>query len=497
MFHEYNPNGPNGEILVLRDTQDLTGRKAIFSRTGKPKPRNTKNRILMKKAKWPRRSTFNPSQTSKKPKKPKNLTISPTPGNGSMTISYTAPDQGSSPITSYTWQYSLDNGSSWATLRTNTTDNPITFTGLTNGTVYSFKTQAINNVGNGPWSNSVSAAPFAVPDKVQNLRATSKNKAVDLSWDTPNNNGKPITSYEYEQTVGDTTVTVDLESTLTTHTISGLVNGQTYSFKMRAINAGWSSGNGPWSDAVSACPTEISYPAYKSWRIYMNLNSNRIRKEKFPYTCGIRFFNEKNVLLELDLKKIFSSSRGDHPVWTIDGGTGGLDNWAKHQPGNFDPNWSRAEPIGASGTGVFHGFHSETTQMISKIHIGSTVPVYVGKFDWGSLLGGRNFVPFYIQGSNDANIQQTGAVGSDPMSGSWITIMTVTEEDLYEPSPITDTSSTATKGGKVSYFGRHGQPSGVQQMRIIDIRDDEGGERPDEGGERPDEGGGGGGGAPA
>jgi hypothetical protein len=444
----------NGE-RIISSTNLLVGRYNLTTRTGRTRklinvnPRMKK--MIYKNAKIKTKTTVvvrQKEETPKKPTKPTNLTA--TPGDKEIIINYTAPNQGSSPITSYIWEGAIpEYGWTWGELdlssvSKNITDNSITFINLTNGVTYEYRTRAINNVGNGPWSNSVSAEPSTVPDKVQNLRATSKNKAVDLSWDTPNNNGKPISSYKYEQTVGNKTVEVELDPTLTTHTISGLVNGQTYSFKMRAINGGWGSGNGAWSDSVSSIPA-AKYPTYKTWRIlYSSTPSSRI-----PYTCGIRFFNENGALLELNLKKIFRS------------GAGGSGNWAKHQPGNFDLNFSYAQAV--SGDKWF-GHHFETTQMISKIHIGSTASLnHIPTYSWGSLLGGRSFPEFLIQGSNNASNTEIGGLRTT-MTGNWTTIMTVTANDLYEPSPITDTRSTAAKGKSTSYI------QGNQlTMRIIEL----------------------------
>jgi len=187
------------------------------------------------------------------------------------------------------------------------------------------------------------------------------------------------------------------------------------------------------------------YPTYKTWRIlYSSTPSSRI-----PYTCGIRFFNENGALLELNLKKIFRS------------GAGGSGNWAKHQPGNFDLNFSYAQAV--SGDKWF-GHHFETTQMISKIHIGSTASLnHIPTYSWGSLLGGRSFPEFLIQGSNNASNTEIGGLRTT-MTGNWTTIMTVTANDLYEPATITDTKPTAAKGESTSYI------QGNQlTMRIIEL----------------------------
>lgn len=77
-------------------------------------------------------------------------------GNGSLTLSFTAPgSSGSSAILDYT--ASCTGG---GTTRTATgTASPITVSGLANGTTYNCSVTARNSVGNSPASNAVSGAP--------------------------------------------------------------------------------------------------------------------------------------------------------------------------------------------------------------------------------------------------------------------------------------------------------------------------------------------------
>ncbi|HBN86315.1 MAG TPA: hypothetical protein DDZ89_21025, partial [Clostridiales bacterium] len=79
-----------------------------------------------------------------------------TAGDGQIALNWAAPSSnGGSAITKY--QVSKDNGTSWTDVGLNTT---YTFTGLTNGTEYTFKVRAVNSVGNGAEA-SVSATPTA------------------------------------------------------------------------------------------------------------------------------------------------------------------------------------------------------------------------------------------------------------------------------------------------------------------------------------------------
>ena len=251
MFHKYTSMGPNGRILVLRDSQDLSGRKAISSRTGRRKPRNPKNRVLMKKAKIRTSIIFQPSQT---PKKPKNLTA--TPNDGRVSIAYTAPDEGGSPITSYTWQYSTDSGSTWVTIRTNTTDNPITITGLTNDTPYLFRTRAINDVGNGPWSDNVSGTPTVEEVEEEEVEEEEEEEEeIPTQPSQPVLGGKAISSSEihitFSEVSGGGTITYQHRTQQAgarewgkytivssgTHSHTGLKTATKYNFQVQAANS--------------------------------------------------------------------------------------------------------------------------------------------------------------------------------------------------------------------------------------------------------------------
>lgn len=82
-----------------------------------------------------------------------------TPGSGSATIRFTQPaSDGGDPILAY--QYSL-NGGAWVAPAIPQASSPLVIAGLTNGTSYKVRIRAVNSIGAGPASNSVTVKPKA------------------------------------------------------------------------------------------------------------------------------------------------------------------------------------------------------------------------------------------------------------------------------------------------------------------------------------------------
>ena len=85
--------------------------------------------------------------------------VTATAGISEVLLSWSAPLSGSSPITDYVVQYSI-NGLNWTTFADGVSDaTTATVTGLSNGTLYHLRVAAVSDVGTGLFSNSVSARP--------------------------------------------------------------------------------------------------------------------------------------------------------------------------------------------------------------------------------------------------------------------------------------------------------------------------------------------------
>ncbi len=89
-----------------------------------------------------------------------------------------------------------------------------------------------------------------VPDAPRNFLADGGNEQVALSWDAPEDDGGlAITDYQYRINGRGSWISID--STYTTHTVTGLANGTAYVFQVRAVNA---AGSSPYSNRAESTP---------------------------------------------------------------------------------------------------------------------------------------------------------------------------------------------------------------------------------------------------
>ncbi|MFM8897160.1 MAG: fibronectin type III domain-containing protein, partial [Actinomycetales bacterium] len=168
------------------------------------------------------------------------------PGNRQVAVTWTAPLAG--PVASYrvrAWS-STTGGFSLGSCSTATT--ACTVTGLVNGQTVYVDVVAVNTFGTSPASAPrVSATPATVPTVPRSVVATAGSQQVKVSWSAPSSNGgSVITGYQARAWSAGSggTLLGSCQGTVTTCTISGLVNGVTVYLDVVANNA---IGTGPAS----------------------------------------------------------------------------------------------------------------------------------------------------------------------------------------------------------------------------------------------------------
>jgi fibronectin type 3 domain-containing protein len=199
------------------------------------------------------------------PGAPAGLTA--TAGDAQVSLSWKAPaSDGGAQIASYNvYEGTSQNitGKPVASAR----GTSVTVKGLTNGTTYYFKVTAVNKAGEGPASSAASATPAAAitaPGSPAGLTATPGNGRVTLSWSAPaSDGGAGISGYLiYEGASPGSESGVPVNSAPVTsfsYTVTGLVNGTLYYFKVAAVNDATYQGNE--SAEVSATPASATASA--------------------------------------------------------------------------------------------------------------------------------------------------------------------------------------------------------------------------------------------
>jgi hypothetical protein len=135
---------------------------------------------------------------------------------------------------------------------------PLTFfndSSLANGQGFTYKVQAISELGDGEMSGEASAIPSTVSMASTGLTAIRGNGNVSLSWSAPSNDGgSAITGYAVYcgLTEGGETYLATVSGT--SFKVNDLTNGQSYFFRVAAVNV---RGNWTLSSEVTATPATV------------------------------------------------------------------------------------------------------------------------------------------------------------------------------------------------------------------------------------------------
>lgn len=169
-------------------------------------------------------------------------------GEGFIEISWEHPDDGGKPIVAYNYEIRRAGTQYWQTDLA--WPEPITslrIDDLGSGkSTWEIRLQAWNGYGPGEWSDVVTVSLPGTPGAVRNLDAIPGDRQVTLRWDEPADHGfSEITEYKV-QGIGGTDVCtpqgVEDEPGTYECKVTGLVNGDSYTFGVYAVNG---QGNGP------------------------------------------------------------------------------------------------------------------------------------------------------------------------------------------------------------------------------------------------------------
>ena len=182
-------------------------------------------------------------------------TLTATPGNTQVELTWTSGGDGRAPITSWEFHQSTSSSttaptSGWTAIAGSGADTTShTITGLSNGTQLFFRVRAVNGEGDGAASAEVSATPTAVPVPLApvGFSANERDSSVILDWVPGGDGGSPILRWEYRySTDGGNSWDRDWteipnsapgETNARNYTVTGLENGTQYRIEVRAVSS--------------------------------------------------------------------------------------------------------------------------------------------------------------------------------------------------------------------------------------------------------------------
>jgi hypothetical protein len=168
------------------------------------------------------------------------------------------------------YEYSLDEGATWATV-TPGTSSPAVIPGVLFGVDYRFGLRAVNIVGRSPSSPYRTIRGNIVPQPPENISVIARDGMVEVNFTPgPSVAGETVVNMKYSINGGSTFAArspIDNRSPLF---ITDVTNGQTYNIQLKSSNDAGDSGAAP-VPSISATP--IADPSRTQMKILLNPGS--------------------------------------------------------------------------------------------------------------------------------------------------------------------------------------------------------------------------------
>ena len=124
-------------------------------------------------------------------------------------------------------------------------------TNVVNGQEYHYRMRALNPIGFSEYSQVVSTTPMSVPG-IPDLTADPGDGFVLLEWSLSDDGGSQITDYRlYRDSIEESSLIAEIDSEERSYNDTDVVNGNTYSYYLSAVNM---VGESPKTSAVDATP---------------------------------------------------------------------------------------------------------------------------------------------------------------------------------------------------------------------------------------------------
>ena len=180
------------------------------------------------------------------PQAPAAPSLSATPGDAHVDLSWTAPSDNGSTISGYKVYRGTSAGGESLLTTVGGTTLGYQDTAVTNGTTYYYRVSAVNGVGEGALSNEVAAKPQApsAPSAPQSLTASTVKggnnaKGVKLAWQAPASTGtSAVTNYRiYRGTSSGTETLLTTVGNVLSYTDTATTSNVRYYYKVSAVNS--------------------------------------------------------------------------------------------------------------------------------------------------------------------------------------------------------------------------------------------------------------------